>query len=125
MRIITRNSFPEVHKATPFKLFSIPYVDNYSNIIIKLVINIFLSNIYNNIFNGLGHNRHTHIHLSGILDLRELYHKNNILFYGSKNILFSLQSIRYHYNIQVTKCLAHFLENQDPSSLQQPIYSVW
>ena len=33
----------------------------------------------------MGHNQHSHIHLSEILDLRELYHHNNILFYGSKN----------------------------------------
>ena len=84
MRIIFRKSFPEVCEASPFQPFSLLWVDDNYNLLIKLFIHVIIYNIYNNICNGLVHNQHTHIQLSEILYLRDLYHHNNILFYGSK-----------------------------------------
>ena len=91
MRILFRKSSPAVYKASYFQPFSLPLVDNHSKLIIELVIHIIIYNVYHNIFNGLGHNKHIHIHFSGILDLSKLYHHNNILLYGSKNSVLPLQ----------------------------------
>ena len=76
--ILFRNSFPEVHENRPLQPFFFHlFYTNYKPII-KLYIHIIIDNIFHQILNGLGHNQHIHIHLSGILYLRELYHHNNI-----------------------------------------------
>ena len=89
-----------------FNPFSFLWVDDNDNLLIKLFNHIIIYNIYNNICNGLGHNQHTHIHLSEILYLSDLYHHSNILLFGSN--FFKPQSIIELYNIQVTNVLAHF-----------------
>ena len=91
MCILFRKSSPAVYKASPFQPFSFPCVDNNSKITIEVFIRIIIYNIYHNLFNGLSHNKHTHIHLSGILDLSKLYHHNSMLLYRSKNGVLLLQ----------------------------------
>ena len=78
MLIFFRKSFPAVHEARPFQPFFVPWFDTNYNLIIKLYIHIIIDNISHQIFNGLGHNQHSHIILSGILDMSEFYHHNNI-----------------------------------------------
>ena len=92
MWILFRNSFPEFHEARTFQTFYIPQVYPYHNLIIKLVIHILVSNISHIICNFLGHNQHTHIHFSGLLDISKLYHHNNILLYGYQNKISSLNN---------------------------------
>ena len=86
--ILFRKSFPEFHDARTFQPFYLTYLFPYYNIIIKLVLHIIVSHIYLIICNGLGHNQHTHIHFSGLLDLSNLYHHNKILLYGYQKINF-------------------------------------
>ena len=71
MLIFFRKSFPAVHEARPFQPFFVPWFDTYYNLIIKLYIHIIIDKISHQLLNGMGHNQHIHIHLSGILDLSE------------------------------------------------------
>ena len=82
MWILFRKSFPEFHDTRTFQPFYLPYVYPDYNLIVKLVLHLLVSNISYLICNGMGHNQHTHIHFSGLLDMSKLYHHNNILLYG-------------------------------------------
>ena len=78
MLIFFRKSFPAVHGARPFQLFFVPWFGTNYNLIIKLYIHIIIDNILHKFFNRLGHNQHSHIHLSETLYLSKFYHHNNI-----------------------------------------------
>ena len=78
MLIFFIKSFPAVHGARHSQPFFVPWFDTNYNLIIKLYIHIIIDNISHQFFNGLDHYQHSHIHLSGILDLSEFYHHNNI-----------------------------------------------
>ena len=52
-------------------------------------------------FNGLGHNKQTHIYLSRILDLSKFYHQNNILLYLSNQSSYNPKYTTNHLNTQV------------------------